>query len=380
MKPLRIAFVTPFFPLKGGIARFSGLLRDALLDRGYDVVPVAFKALYPDFLSQGAVDADPASDPVFPDEVRLVLYNPFSWFGTIRSIRSSHPDILLVAYWTGVLAPFYYVLRRLTGVKMVVLLHNLSAHESFFFDPFMSRLLSAFADGFVTLSKSVFQEVSAAMPEIPVLPLFHPIYEPERDIPSRHDARSALHLGGEAPVLLFFGYVRFYKGLDLLLRAMPEILQRDPALRLIVAGQFFDPLEKYKRLIEQLGIDGSVDLYPGYVSIKRTAIFYAAADAVVLPYRSATQSGVLQLAYGYGVPVIVTPAGSLPEMVRHGETGWVASDCSPEGVADAVGKFLDLRKDPLPLRSAIETFRQDFSWEAFASAAGNFLEAEVFLR
>ena len=185
MKPLRIAFVTPFFPLKGGIARFSGLLRDALLDRGYDVVPVAFKALYPDFLSQGAVDADPASDPVFPDEVRLVLYNPFSWFGTIRSIRSLHPDILLVAYWTGVLAPFYYVLRRLTGVKMVVLLHNLSAHESFFFDPFMSRLLSAFADGFVTLSKSVFQEVSAAMPEIPVLPLFHPIYEPERDIPPR---------------------------------------------------------------------------------------------------------------------------------------------------------------------------------------------------
>ncbi|NMW17850.1 MAG: glycosyltransferase family 4 protein [Chlorobiaceae bacterium] len=380
MKPLRIAFITPFFPLKGGIARFSGLLRDALRDRGYEVVSVAFKALYPEFLSQGAAEGTHAHDTVVPDEVRLVLYNPFSWFGTVRLIRALNPDILLVSYWTGVLAPFYYVLHSLTGIRIVVLLHNLSSHESLFFDPFMRLLLSAFADGFVTLSKTVFQEVSAAMPEIPVLPLFHPIYEPEGEIPSMHDSRRALHLGEEPPVLLFFGYVRPYKGLDLLLRAMPEILQRDPALRLVVAGQFFDNPLKYKRLIEKLGIVGSVDLYPGYVSRERTALFFAAADAVVLPYRSATQSGVAQLAYGHGLPVIVTPAGSLPEIVRHGETGWVARDCSSGGVAAAVGEFLENRKNLMSVRSAIETFRHDFSWEAFAAATGDFLEAEISRR
>ncbi len=377
MKPLRIAFITPFFPLKGGIARFSGHLKDALQDGGYDVVPVAFKALYPEFVSKGAVEGAHAADAVYPEDVRLVLYNPFSWIGTIRSIRQLKPDILLVAYWTGLLAPLYYLLRRLTGIRIVVLLHNLSSHESFFFDPLMRRLLAALADGIVTLSKSVFQEVTAVMPAIPVLQLFHPIYEPEEETPSKQYARRALHLGEECPVLLFFGYVRPYKGLDILLRAMPAILQREPALRLVVAGQFFEDPEKFRLLIEQLGVGGSVDLYPGYVSRERTALFFKASDAVVLPYRSATQSGVVQLAYGYGVPVIVTPSGALPEMVHNGRTGWVARDCSSEGLASAVGEFLDSRKNLTPVHSAIEVFRRDFSWQSFAAAAGTFLEAEA---
>jgi glycosyltransferase involved in cell wall biosynthesis len=377
LKPLRIAFITPFFPLKGGIARFSGHLRDALQDGGYDVVPVAFKALYPEFLSKGAVEGAQAADAVYPEGVRLVLYNPLSWIGTIRSIRILKPDILLVAYWTGLLAPLYYLLRRLTGIRMVVLLHNLSSHESFFFDPLMRRMLAAFADGIVTLSKAVFQEVTAAMPAIPVLPLFHPIYEPEEETPSMQYARRSLHLGEECPVLLFFGFVRPYKGLDILLRAMPAILQREPSLRLVVAGQFFEAPEKFRLLIKQLGIGASVDLYPGYVSRKRTALFFEAADAVVLPYRSATQSGVVQLAYGHGVPVIVTPAGALPDMVQNGSTGWVARDCSPEGLAMAVGEFLGSRKNLTQVHSAIDAFRKHFSWESFADAAGTFLEAEA---
>ncbi len=377
MKPLRIAFITPFFPLKGGIARFSGLLSDALLHRGYDVVPVSFKALYPEFLSKGALVSARIADAVVPDNVHLVLYNPFSWFGAIRSVSVLKPDILLAAYWTGLLAPFYYLLRSLTGIRIIVLLHNFSSHESFFFDSFMRRLLRAFADGFVTLSHAVSEEVRVAMPEIPVLPLFHPLYEPEGEACSMPDARRALHLADDSPVLLFFGYVRRYKGLDMLLHAMPDILQKNPALRLVVAGQFFQPLKIYKEMIEQLGIGGSVDLYPEYVSPERTALFFAAADAVVLPYRSATQSGVLQLAYGHGLPVIVTPAGALPEMVRQGETGFVASDCSSEGISEAVGEFLDRRKNLTGVRSAIALLCNDFSWDSFAASTGAFLEAEA---
>jgi glycosyltransferase involved in cell wall biosynthesis len=380
LKPLRIAFVTPFYPLKGGIARFSGLLRDALGDRGYEVIPVAFKALYPQFLSKGAVESTHAADTGFTNQAGLVLYNPFSWFRAIRYINLLKPDILLVAYWTGFLAPFYYVLARLTGIKIVVLLHNLSSHESFFFDPFMRRLLAAFADGFVTLSNTVFREVSNSMPDIPVLSLFHPRYEPEGEIPSVRDARRALNLDEGCPVLLFFGYVRHYKGLDIMLRAMPAILQREPTVRLIIAGQFLEDPEIYRRLIEQLGIGGNVDLYQGYVSNGRSALFFAAADVVVLPYRSATQSGVVQLAYGYTLPVIVTPVGALPEMVRHGETGWVACDFSPEGFAMAVGSFFDSRNDLASMRSAIAAFREEYSWEVFAAAAGSFFEVEVSRR
>ncbi len=365
---MRIAFISPFFPLKGGIARFSGLLANALRDqRGDEVVPIAFRALFPDFIAKGA-------EAPLPEEFRLKLFDPFSWPETIQRLRSLKPDILLVSYWTGFLAPLFFVVRRFTRIKMVVLLHNLSSHESFFFESFLQRLLAASVDGVLTLSCAVSQEVKAAMPDIPQLTLFHPIYEPDGEIPSVQEARRALKLDAHVPVLLFFGYVRHYKGLDIMLRAMPAILQKEPALRLVVAGHFYEDVSLYRRLVDQLGISGSVDLSPGYVSAERSALYFASADAVVLPYRSATQSGVVQLAYGYGLPVIVTPEGALPEMVRPGRTGWVARDSSPEGFADAVGEFLESR-DKLPLmRPAIEAFRHEFSWEAFAASAGRFLE------
>lgn len=364
---MRIAVISPFPPLKGGIARFSALLEAALRERGDDVVPLAFRALYPGFLVNNR-------EVSLPDNARLVLYNPFSWLGTIRRINSMKPDILLVAYWTGLLAPLCFVLRRLTGIRMVVLLHNLSSHESFFFEPFLQRLLAASADGVLTLSGPVSEQVHAAFPSLPLCTLFHPVYEPEGEIPSVQEARRALNLEPSSPALLFFGYVRHYKGVDMLLRAMPEILLREPSLRLVVAGHFYEDVSLYRQLVDQLGLGENVDLYPGYVSAERSALYFASADAVVLPYRSATQSGVVQLAYGHGLPVIVTPVGALPEMVRPGETGWVARDASPEGFAEAVGEFLDARERLPLMRPAIEAFRREFSWEAFAASAGSFLE------
>lgn len=374
MKPLRIAFISPFFPLKGGIARFSGLLREALHSRGYEVLPVPFRALYPDFLMKG-IAASPSDSDVAPSEkASLVLYNPVTWYGIIRQLRELKPDILLVAYWSGFLAPLYAVIYRLTGIRMVVLLHNLSSHESYFFEPLMQRLLATFADGVITLSDAVSREASAAMPHASLLSLFHPLYEPEGEISSRYDARRALRIDDDSPVLLFFGYVRPYKGLEMMLRAMPLILSREPSLRLVVAGQFHDDPAVYRRLIDRLGIGESVDLYPGYVAAERTSLYFAAADAVVLPYRNATQSGVVPLAYGYGRPVIVTPAGALPEMVSHGKTGWVARDFSTEGFAFAVGEFLESRESLDCMRPAIEAFGRSFSWEEFAASAGSFLE------
>ncbi len=364
---MRIAFISPFPPLKGGIARFSSLLEAALRKRGYDLFPLPFRALYPGFMANGLTSS-------LPDGARLLLYNPLSWIGAVRQLKSQHPDIVLLAYWSGLLAPLCFVLRRLTGIRMVVLLHNLSSHESFFFEPFMQRLLAASAEGFLSLSSAVSEQVHAAFPAVPLCTLFHPVYEPEGSLPSLVDARHELHLDSSSPVLLFFGYVRHYKGLDIMLRAMPAILLREPSLRLVVAGHFYEDVSFYRQLVDQLGLGGNVDLYPGYVSAERSALYFTAADAVVLPYRSATQSGVVQLAYGYGLPVIVTPVGALPEMVRSGQTGWVAGDASPEGLADAVGEFLDSRERLASMRPAIEAFRRDYSWEAFAASAGKFLE------
>ena len=365
---MRIAFISPFSPLKGGIARFSGLLEAAFRRQGHDVVAIAFRKLYPRFITK-----DP--EPTLPEEATLVLFNPFSWFATIRRIRLLKPDILLVAYWTGLLAPLCYVLRRFCNVKMVVLLHNLSSHESFFFEPLMKKVLQTSADGFLALSGTVSGDAGKSMPDIPRMTLFHPVYEPVGKTPTSMEARRRLNLDVNSPVLLFFGYVRYYKGLDTLLHAMPAILLKSPTLRLVVAGYFYEDLVKYQRLVDQLGIHDHVDIYPGYVAPDQTGPYFAAADAVVLPYRSATQSGVVQLAYGYGVPVIVTPVGALPEMVRHGQTGWIARDTSSDGITAAVGEFLDCQDQLNAMRAAIGAFCHEFSWESFAESAGSFLEA-----
>ncbi|MEI6848073.1 MAG: glycosyltransferase [Chlorobiaceae bacterium] len=377
MSALRIAFISPFFPLKGGIARFSELFRSALCQKGYDVVPVAFRALYPNFLMNSAFDGSCDSEKCRLPESRLLLYNPFTWLATLRSIRLMKPNILLVAYWTGFLAPFCYVLHRLTGIRVVVLLHNFTSHDSFFFEPIMQRVLVASSCEFLTLSSVVSKELLTVAPNSRVLQLFHPLYEPEKGRPSRADARRTLQLDASAPVLLFFGYVRPYKGLDMLLKALPEILRKERMLKLVIAGEFYENLAIYQDMIWKLGISVSVDLYPGYVSPERSALFFCAADAVVLPYRSATQSGVLQQAYGYALPVLVTPEGALPDVVRHGSTGWIAPETSAPGLVAVVGEFLDGRNKLPAMRSAIAELGREFSWETFAVAAARFLEAEA---
>jgi glycosyltransferase involved in cell wall biosynthesis len=207
--------------------------------------------------------------------------------------------------------------------------------------------------------------------------LYHPVYEPAGRQLSSLEARNEFGIAADVPVLLFFGYVRRYKGLDLLLQAMPSILEKEPSLKLIVAGQFFERPERYRKLVSQLGIARNVDLHPGYVPSDRTGLYFAAADAVVLPYRNATQSGVVQLAYGYGLPVIATPVGALPDMIRHGQTGWIAGDDSPGKIAEAVSLFLESRSRLDTVRDRIRSFCREYSWEAFSDAAGRFLEAEA---
>ncbi|NTU97456.1 MAG: glycosyltransferase [Chlorobiaceae bacterium] len=373
MKPLRIAFLSPFHPLKGGIAKFSDLLLAAFSRRSYDLLPIPFKALYPGFLQRFASFSSRSATAAGPEN-GIVLYNPFSWFRSVRLIRSMQPDILLMAYWTGFLAPLYFMVHRFTGAKCVLLVHNFSSHESWFFEPFMQKLIARFPVAFITLSRTVAGEVAAAVPKKPVLRLFHPVYEPSGDAFSRADARRELGIGSGVPVLLFFGYVRRYKGLDILLEAIPAILERDPSLMLIVAGEFFENPALYRAMTVRLGITANVIIHEGYVPGEKTGLYFAAADALVLPYRCATQSGVVQLACGYGLPVIATPAGALPDMVLHGRTGWIADECSPAGVARAAGEFLAGRANLGAMRREIEVFARSFSWDAFARDAGEFLE------
>ncbi|MCG8341939.1 MAG: glycosyltransferase [Chlorobiales bacterium] len=367
MRTLRIAFVSPFFPLKGGIARFSSTLLEVLCRQGHEVEAISFRRLYPAILFRGKAVYEPGtSGKSGSDALPLLdMINPLTWICVARRIRRRKPDIILCAYWLGLFAPLYAFFRGVSGRKMIVLMHNFSSHEKFPGEKLLRNLLMASADGVITLSEHVARQVEQSYPAVPVTTLFHPVYNPEGTMPPKKDARRILGLQPQGPVLLFFGYVREYKGLDILIDAMPEIICRYPGARLLIAGEFYYGEKKLRERIGSLGIGGQVKIYAEFVSNERMLLFFSAADVVVLPYREASQSGVVQQAYGFGRPVVVSDRGGLPEAVREGETGMVVRSLEPRAFAEAVCDFFRSR-EKIPYEEKVKQHAGKLSWEVFA--------------
>jgi glycosyltransferase involved in cell wall biosynthesis len=373
LTPLRIALLSPFPPLKGGIARFSEELRRAFEAAACEVLPVPFRRLYPRWLMKGRPASEPGSALASDTPLALDLMNPLSWLSSARRLRSSRPDVLLIAYWSGILAPLSAVMCRASGLKTVVLLHNFTAHESIPGESMLKRMLVSSSDGFIALSRTVESELRAFAPAARTLCLFHPLYERQSASPSKSEARRAVGLSDEVNVLLFFGYVREYKGLDTLIDAMAAVLRRDPSAKLIVAGEFILDSSPFREHTRRLGLDGAVEFREGYVPAGEVATLMAAADTVVLPYRSATQSGIVSLALGHGVPVIACNAGSLGDQLEHKRTGWLVREEGPEALADGILDFFHER-ERLPLEEGIAEYCRRNSWREFASQAAGFLE------
>ncbi|MGC8774480.1 MAG: glycosyltransferase family 4 protein [Chlorobaculum sp.] len=373
MTPLQIALLSPFPPVKGGIARFSDELRRAFEAAGCEVVPVPFRRLYPRWLMKGRTATEPGESGVPASPFTFDLMNPLSWLSSARKLRNTKPDVLLIAYWSGVLAPLCALMRRASGLPTFVLLHNFTSHEPIPGESMLKRLLVSSSDGFITLSQTVESELRAFAPTAKTLRLFHPLYERQTPAPSKADARCSIGLPEDAPVLLFFGYVREYKGLDTLFEAMALVLQRESSSRLVVAGEFILGSSRFRDEARRLGIDGAVEFREGYVPAGEVATLMAAADAVVLPYRSATQSGIVPLALGHGVPVIACDTGGLGDQVEHGRTGWLVREEGAEALADGILGFFRQR-ERLPLKAGIDDFRRRNSWREFASQAAAFLK------
>ncbi|AOS85130.1 glycosyl transferase [Chlorobaculum limnaeum] len=332
-----------------------------------------FRRLWPRWLMKGrpATESSDVNLPASPFVLDLV--NPFTWFSAARKLRAARPDVLLVAYWSGVLAPLMALMRRASGLPTVVLLHNFTSHESIPGESMLKRSLVSSSDGFITLSRAVDSELRAFAPAARTLRLFHPLYERQTSAPAKADARRSLGLPEDAPVLLFFGYVREYKGLDTLLEAMAAVLRELPSAQLVVAGEFILDSSRFREHARRLGIDGAVEFREGYVPAGEVPTLMAAADVVVLPYRSATQSGIVSLALGHGVPVIACNAGGLGDQVEHGRTGWLVREEGAEALAEGIIEFFGER-ERLPLAAGIDEFRRRNSWREFASLAAAFLE------
>jgi glycosyltransferase involved in cell wall biosynthesis len=341
---LRIALVGPAWPYRGGISHYNTCLAGALALR-HDVRVVNYSRLYPDFLFPGKTQYDASGSALRFESRRLIdSINPFSWLRAGLATARIRPDLTVIQWWHPCFAPalstICLILRVFSRTRIVFICHNVMPHETSPVDRCLSSIAFAGAHAFVVQSREDLANLRRIRRRAAAAVRPHPIYDFFRtgDM-TKEKAREAIG-EGEGPLLLFFGYIRPYKGLMHLIDAMPEISSSVGA-RLLVVGEFYEDDAPYRDRVRDLGMEGSVRFVDRYVGNEEVAPFFAAADLVMLPYLSATQSGIAQIAIAFDRPMIATRVGGLPEVVAEERTGFVVEPGDPSALACAVRRFFD---------------------------------------
>lgn len=377
----KIAIVGPAYPLRGGNALFVAHLYDSL-SRDHDAYVVSFTRLYPTLLFPGKTQMNVSRDPVTSTPSRQIIdsINPASWLRAVRWISrpKRRPDLVIFVWWNPFFGVCYGVMARLlkrrTGAGVVFVSENVVSHENRFVDKFLTTFALKSADYFMVLSGVVARRIQALFPRTPLRQAALPIYDCYRHSDIDRD-RVRESLGLEGPTLLFFGYVREYKGLRYLLRAMPLVLEKID-VDLLVVGEFYDDRASYDAIIAELGIGDRVKVVAEHVPDESVGDYFGASDVAVLPYVSATQSGITQIAFAFGLPVISTDVGGLPEVVQDGETGYIVDSENEELLADAIVRyFTGGEAERLRANVRLEAQR-DRAGELMRSAVRDFIEME----
>lgn len=364
---MRIAILSCFYPYRGGIAQFNAnLLKE--LGKEHDVRAFNFSRQYPDFLFPGKTQYVSEDDEaVSVDSERLLdTANPISWSRTASAIRDWDPEILIVRYWTPFLAPSLgYVCRRMKPeCKVVAILDNVVPHEEHLSDKALTRYFLSGVDACITLCDKVGDDLLKIRKDIPHITIPHPVYTHFGDRISREDAEKALGLVPGKNNILFFGLIRDYKGLDILLQAYYRL---DSDYQLIIAGEPYGSFDKYRELINASPNSRLVHCFTEYIKDSEVKKFFSAADVTVLPYRSATQSGISTVSSHFEVPMIVTDVGGLKETIGEKGTGIVCPDSTPETIAGSIIRFFNDRDLREGLVENIRKENEKSGWGAFCS-------------
>lgn len=370
----KIILIGPVYPYKGGISHYTGLMYRELAKR-HDVEMISYKMQYPKLLFHKE-QRDYSNDSFKIESAKYMLHtaNPFNIIRTAHYIRRQKPDLVLIQWWHPYFAPCYFLLTHFMGKQNVTFVcHNVFPHERFPMDRLLTKITLKHGRHYIVHAVEEGRELEKIKtePDYTVTP--HPTYNAFRfEGMSKGQAREKLQIAPDEKILLFFGYVREYKGLKYLLRAMPTICQADDKVRLWVVGEFGADREEYRALIDELGIKDQVIVVDSYTPDREVEKYFTAADLVVLPYVSATQSGIVQIAYGFTKPVIVTEVGGLPDVVENGRTGYVVKPENPEAIAEAVITFFREEQAERMIGN-IEKESDRFSWERMGEVAEGFM-------
>jgi D-inositol-3-phosphate glycosyltransferase len=365
----KLGIIGPYPPFRGGIAHFTEQLHLHLARSGAEVFGVSFSRQYPSLLFPGTSQYADSSGSAHPDvraEPLVDSINPLSWNRVAQRLVEEGVDEVIFMYWMPFFAPAYRRIAGLlgaSGIRITALVHNANPHEKQPFGTTLSRMFLSVCDRRIALSETVRRDIRSIGVESDVESLFHPIYDQFGASLDKSVARARLGLKATGPVVLFFGLVRKYKGLDILLKALDRATTQ---VTLLVAGEWYEGESELKQLITSLGLADRVICRNEYIPDSEVATYFSAADVLVQPYRNATQSGVVQTAYHFGKPSIVTGVGGLPEMVRHGESGLVVAPEDPEALARAIDLFYSGDTAERLSQGAVAA-RSAFSWEAFVS-------------
>lgn len=342
----RIVLIGPVYPYKGGISHYTGLLCRALRKK-YDVTMISYKMQYPKILFKKK-QRDYSNDSFQIEDTKYWLNtaNPFNIVHTARQICALRPDLVILQWWHPYFAPCYWILSKCLGrTTRLFVCHNVFPHERFPMDRFLTKRVMRCGTLFITHSQADVRELKTIKKDAKALAAVHPTYNAFkiRNI-GYEEARRKLGISSDEKMLLFFGFVRPYKGLMYLLKAMPMVRQKLPQARLWIVGDFGEGKEEYLEAIRNLGIEEAVRIVEGYIPDVEVEPYFAACDLVVLPYVSATQSGIAQIAYGFDKPVVVTAVGGLPEVVIDGQTGYIARPGDAQDLAEKIVHFFEKNK------------------------------------
>jgi len=366
---MNIVIVGSAYPLRGGgIATFNERMAKAFIDTGNEVIIHTFKLQYPAIFFPGKTQYSDENPPEGLDiKVTINSINLLNWIKVGRHIKKLAPDLVIFRYWTPFMSPclgtIAKIIRRNGKTKVIAITDNVIPHEKKPGDFLLTRYFVQQINGFITMSKSVLKDLDEFDKIKPRMYTPHPLYDNFGSIIPKNDAKLKLNLNTNYKYILFFGFIREYKGLDILLEAFADKRFRKFPVKLLVAGEFYTKPDKYNEIIEKYGLKEYLILRTEFIPNADVHKYFCAADIVVQPYKDATQSGVTQVAYHFNKPMITTNVGGLAELIPNGKVGYVVEPNSLS-VADALFKFFDEEKEKV-FASNVQVEKEKYSWQGF---------------
>lgn len=367
---MRIVICGPAHPYRGGIAAYNERLAQQFLREGDAAAIYTFRLQYPSFLFPGRTQYDDGYGPVGVTIKRAISsVNPLNWFGTGIRLRRARPDLVIMRFWLPLLAPALGFIARIIRsnghTRVIAIFDNVVPHEKRPGDRLLTRFFVNSIQGALVMAKAVEDDLRQFDNNMPCIITPHPLFDNYSEPVSRSEALTHLNLNSDDRFILFFGFIRKYKGLDLLLEAMASPALAAMGIKLIVAGEFYEDQKPYLDSINKSGISDRVILHTHFISNEEVRYYFSAASLVVQPYRSATQSGVTQVAYYFSKPMVVTDVGGLAEIVPDGKCGYVVKP-EPYAIAHAIEDFFN--GDEERFREGIEEQKKLYSWERLTEA------------